>query len=555
VLDRINSLAEPDGSIVISECGLVEGKPVILHAHPRFRMFLTVNPQYGEVSRAMRNRGVEIFLLEKYGSLGDELNQNQKGNLRMDVSRFLTTSGIARCELVSAMTDAHMFAKETGSRLGVHISLLELTRWVHLFQQLLMKGNRLMWSLHLSWEHTYLPSLGEIEGIEMVLEGKSTFLTGIASGYSDLFLGYSMPLLGGLGKSKLLTGFSGGHSDLLLGYSLALPGGWPSPLKLRDFVWYSREACVRNNCMFLESLGAQYAAYELSRCCTGTKDAVWKNRNIHYSVMPVCVINQLLFPEKVSKSENILSRFDTGLANQMLFFAVNWVIEQISDKDLFLYRKWFEHYGSQFGTFCKIFSSFSKIFEGRHGCRIWERIFLHYREVISHFEIDTDAYPLPFLSSKLMKMTSSDNALKSCHASLGNALDSFKLYLLSLQQWNSEKCFSDKKKVENLFQLLKSLRVLERKVLSEIMEQEVCDIYSDIIEYHSVLWKSLVSSRLDYLSLAWSFLEKEVTKLSSRFPVQVRRLMVSFLPLKHQPCDFDLISHCFPLSHQHGLHR
>ena len=28
-----------------------------------YRLFLTMNPKYGEISRAMRNRGVEMFIL------------------------------------------------------------------------------------------------------------------------------------------------------------------------------------------------------------------------------------------------------------------------------------------------------------------------------------------------------------------------------------------------------------------------------------------------------------------------------------------------------------
>ncbi|KAJ4774203.1 Midasin [Rhynchospora pubera] len=532
VLDRINSLAEPDGSLVINECGLAEGKPVILHAHPQFRMFLTVNPRFGEVSRAMRNRGVEIFLLEKDGILVDDQIQNHEDSCKIDVARFLVSSGIMRWELVSAMTDAHMFAKkEARSRLGVSITLLELTRWVQLFQQLLLKGNQLMWSLQLSWEHTYLPSLGEIEGISVVLEGKSNFLSGLASSHLDFFSGYTLSLPVGQGKSKFSTGFASGHSNLLLRYSPSLPGGWPLPLKLRDFVWYSREACVTKNCMYLETLGAQCAAYELSRCCSGMEDAVWKNGNINLSVMPVSFIHQLLFPgQKSVESENILSGYDAGLANQMLFFAANWVIEQVTDRDL--YVKQFRLYSSEFQKFCNFFRSFDMIFEGKHSRQIWDHIFQYYREVVSHFEIDTNVYPLPFLSSKLLELASSDNALKSCHTSFGIALVSIKLFLLSRQQWNTEKYFTDKKRVDSFLQLLKSIRKLEKKMLAEIAEQELCDIFSNIIEYHRVFWNSLASSHSEYATLAWNLLEKEVTKLKPRFPVETNGVLDQRLKLK-----------------------
>lgn len=62
VLDRLNSLCETNGSLILSECGLVDGEPVVLKPHPDFRLILGVNPRYGELSRAMRNRGLEVAL-------------------------------------------------------------------------------------------------------------------------------------------------------------------------------------------------------------------------------------------------------------------------------------------------------------------------------------------------------------------------------------------------------------------------------------------------------------------------------------------------------------
>ncbi|KAI8635037.1 midasin [Xylariaceae sp. FL1651] len=62
VLDRLNSLLEPDGFLIINEhCG-TDGEPRIIKPHPDFRVFLTVDPRYGELSRAMRNRAVEIYI-------------------------------------------------------------------------------------------------------------------------------------------------------------------------------------------------------------------------------------------------------------------------------------------------------------------------------------------------------------------------------------------------------------------------------------------------------------------------------------------------------------
>ena len=64
VLDRLNSLLEPNGRLIINECALEDGSPRVLVPHKDFRLFLTVDPKYGELSRAMRNRGVEVFIDE-----------------------------------------------------------------------------------------------------------------------------------------------------------------------------------------------------------------------------------------------------------------------------------------------------------------------------------------------------------------------------------------------------------------------------------------------------------------------------------------------------------
>jgi midasin len=62
VLDRLNSLLEPNGFLSINEhCG-PDGEPKIVRPHPDSRIFLTMDARFGEVSRAMRNRAVEVFL-------------------------------------------------------------------------------------------------------------------------------------------------------------------------------------------------------------------------------------------------------------------------------------------------------------------------------------------------------------------------------------------------------------------------------------------------------------------------------------------------------------
>ncbi|KAI8371327.1 P-loop containing nucleoside triphosphate hydrolase protein [Radiomyces spectabilis] len=64
VLDRLNPLFENDGVLMVNERGLVDGAVKVIKPHPNFRMFMTVDPQNGELSRAMRNRGIEIALVD-----------------------------------------------------------------------------------------------------------------------------------------------------------------------------------------------------------------------------------------------------------------------------------------------------------------------------------------------------------------------------------------------------------------------------------------------------------------------------------------------------------
>ncbi|XP_062606102.1 midasin-like, partial [Saccostrea cucullata] len=62
VLDRLNALLEPHGVLSINERGVIDGEIPSITPHPHFRLFLTMDPKFGEISRAMRNRGVEIYI-------------------------------------------------------------------------------------------------------------------------------------------------------------------------------------------------------------------------------------------------------------------------------------------------------------------------------------------------------------------------------------------------------------------------------------------------------------------------------------------------------------
>jgi midasin len=63
VLDRLNPLFEIGGVLSVNEQGLVGGVVRTITPHPDFRLFMVMDPASGEISRAMRNRGVEICVL------------------------------------------------------------------------------------------------------------------------------------------------------------------------------------------------------------------------------------------------------------------------------------------------------------------------------------------------------------------------------------------------------------------------------------------------------------------------------------------------------------
>ncbi|KAM6915471.1 midasin [Xenentodon cancila] len=84
VIDRLNALLEPNGSLTINERGVIDGKTPQITPHPNFRLFLTMDPVHGELSRAMRNRGVEIYIPGEQEGVWDSL----------DLKTLLHTAGV-----------------------------------------------------------------------------------------------------------------------------------------------------------------------------------------------------------------------------------------------------------------------------------------------------------------------------------------------------------------------------------------------------------------------------------------------------------------------------
>ncbi|KAK9894542.1 P-loop containing nucleoside triphosphate hydrolase protein [Cystobasidium minutum MCA 4210] len=84
VLDRLNGLFEPGGVLFLGERGLnSNGEVPQVEPHPNFRVVMTLDPKAGELSRAMRNRGVEVAVLpEEHATPAQPLSRYISGSLQ-----------------------------------------------------------------------------------------------------------------------------------------------------------------------------------------------------------------------------------------------------------------------------------------------------------------------------------------------------------------------------------------------------------------------------------------------------------------------------------------
>jgi len=106
VLDRLNPLMESGGELVLTECGASSNGEVgdgaacrVVKSHPNFRLFLSMDPgAAGEVSRAMRNRCVEIYVLSS--DMHDVVLANHS-TTEMDDDEEITTMADAGAKMAA----------------------------------------------------------------------------------------------------------------------------------------------------------------------------------------------------------------------------------------------------------------------------------------------------------------------------------------------------------------------------------------------------------------------------------------------------------------------
>ncbi|MGH0171579.1 UNVERIFIED_CONTAM: hypothetical protein FKN15_061690 [Acipenser sinensis] len=148
VLDRLNALLEPGGVLTISERGVIDGTTPSIKPHPNFRLFLTMDPVHGEVSRAMRNRGVEIYIPgESEGACWDLL----------DVKTVLHGVGVKGDSVCDLLLAVHTEIKESilGSPTSSVSSLLQTAS---LLTSHLQRGLDLPNALRQACEEAYILS-------------------------------------------------------------------------------------------------------------------------------------------------------------------------------------------------------------------------------------------------------------------------------------------------------------------------------------------------------------------------------------------------------------
>lgn len=104
VLDRLNSLLEPNGVLIVNEHSGPDGKPKLVKPHPNFRLFLTMDPRHGELSRAMRNRGVEIFM--DTGAADDNAEDERRKTIVKYTPSIATEAAVSRIDFLPTSSEA-----------------------------------------------------------------------------------------------------------------------------------------------------------------------------------------------------------------------------------------------------------------------------------------------------------------------------------------------------------------------------------------------------------------------------------------------------------------
>jgi hypothetical protein len=148
-------LTEGGGSADRGEDGVRIVKP-----HRNFRLFLSMNAETGgEVSRAMRNRCIEVCLLSPSEEEGGEVGEVVRGGDMADVVRNAGVADAVVCEKMVAVHQQEV-AKAKADGLGGVVTLKLLSEWAAIFADLRCRGWGVDEALREGWIACYAVACG-----------------------------------------------------------------------------------------------------------------------------------------------------------------------------------------------------------------------------------------------------------------------------------------------------------------------------------------------------------------------------------------------------------
>ncbi|XP_052570916.1 midasin [Peromyscus californicus insignis] len=291
VLDRLNALLEPGGVLTINERGMVDGATSTVTPHPNFRLFLSMDPVHGEISRAMRNRGLEIYISGE----GDE---SIPDNLDLKVLlHSLGLVGDSVCNILLALhTEVQSIVRGSPTS-----SVSTLSQAAILIVQYLQRGLNLdkaffeaCWNVYVCSQH----SAANRKLVQALLESHT---------------------------SSLQVRETWGHSILATGL-------WPDSVPSALFA-------TEDSCLSVVRSDGQILAYCLNRL--SLKTSSW-TRSQPLTLQDLENIMQTCSPENLTFSA---VKVDTYWVDEpeVLAMAVKLLIERATNQDWMLRVKWLCH--------------------------------------------------------------------------------------------------------------------------------------------------------------------------------------------------------------------
>ncbi|KAL0028971.1 hypothetical protein WJX77_009058 [Trebouxia sp. C0004] len=284
VLDRLNPMLEPGGQLYLNECGTVNGQPRVIQPHPGFRLFLALDPRNGEVSRAMRNRGIELFMLSDphhsslhasspplqmtlpqacASSSNTEANAAAADLALAELESVLSADGVPGWQAPACLAAAHLDLVQHATKAhrrapGVH----ELRHLASLTHTLLDRGWGLCDALSTAWDQVYVRSENSRElkhAAQTALQHHCTCLLSPNSlDDSDMQVNPS-PEPPHADPDPTPTNQTPPAHQL----SLVKPCAWPFPVSASHFADSADTATLARDAALMESYAAQLAAFHL----------------------------------------------------------------------------------------------------------------------------------------------------------------------------------------------------------------------------------------------------------------------------------------------------